>query len=301
MIRWVQAADRKAELSVFDSRSDQNDERKPDGPPEFRIGLLDSAMRTSGRDEQNDPARDERRLQEILSRCKCDYLVLPFNGNRQTLTLNGRMAHHPGGIQGLSPFQTGPHGCTLVEIDPSRTAMNCSFIPTAPVRYERLTVEVNEETVRDDLMQQMTAALDGLRPAPTESVWLVEWTIRGNGPIAETIQQRALLQELIKLPELSAPFSGGPSLHHSFRIRLNDDASCRDAPLTAEFAKMVDRLPEVTAATLADLLAGVQLPEEPWGRRLRSQIGVLDQRAVESHVRRLGRLLIGRAGKDECR
>src|SRR5690606_15647541 len=104
--------------------------------------------------------------------------------------------------QGLSPAETGPHGCHLLELQPSGSA-KWTLIPTAPVRWEQLSLQIDEHASRDDLIEQMLGQLEQHRPLPNEQVWLVEWRVSGLGELtlrlADPEEQQTLLSLLGQL------------------------------------------------------------------------------------------------------
>jgi hypothetical protein len=61
-------------------------------------------------------------LPKAFEKYDVDYLALGGLHAHETHRTAQRMAHHPGTIQGRTPRETGPHGCSLVEVSGERTA-----------------------------------------------------------------------------------------------------------------------------------------------------------------------------------
>ena len=107
--------------------------------------------------------------------------------------------HYAGTPQGRSPEETGPRGCTLVEID-ATGSVQTSPIVTDAVRWSTYTLQVNSETTNESLYTQMAAELSrGLVDAASRPL-LVAWKVIGTGPLVRRLQAReqadAVLEQL---------------------------------------------------------------------------------------------------------
>lgn len=106
------------------------------------------------------------------------YWALGGAGERETRSWGKGWAHHPGSTQGVLPTHLGPHGCSLVEIDPSG-AVHTEFIPTAPVRYEVVSLALAPGM---NVAAVEQAAIRELQTPPryaSDRVWLIEWRCTG--------------------------------------------------------------------------------------------------------------------------
>jgi len=71
-----------------------------------------------------------------LQRLRMDYWALGGEHERRSLNGLAATAHYAGSPQGRCPDETGPHGCTLVQVDEERRVRS-RFIPTDIVRWQR--------------------------------------------------------------------------------------------------------------------------------------------------------------------
>lgn len=203
-------------------------------------------------------------------------------GNAATFDL----ADDAGPAQGIRSHETGPHGCRLIEFDSD--GMRPTFIPTAPVRWEAFELAVSPEMTRDDLLQEMAAALEQAPRTPCEKVWLIGWNASGAGPrfeaLADRAQRDALLAELAGLDPVP-----GVRIHtHSLRLHR----SPQEAPPLADSlaADCVARLHERFAhaeTALHECLAGSALRGGPWEVRIESLMAELDAGEVAHDACRL--------------
>ncbi len=106
---------------------------------------------------------------------QADYLAVVGGRERTTSKGSDWLMHFPGGAQGLSPNESGLHGCSLVDLD-SDGVIRCRFLPTAPVRWENFELPVDAETTFQQLVSRAQAAcrdLCGVTSKPVEQGRLV--------------------------------------------------------------------------------------------------------------------------------
>ena len=178
------------------------------------------------------------------------------------------------GTQGIRPSETGPRGCTLVEID-DRGESRETFLPVAPVRWEHFEVKVASETTRDDLLQEMASLLEQSARNECEEVWLVGWDLAGEGPLLESLQEPSFRERF--LADLSGLEPIPHARLHTYCLRLSGARST--APADALAADCGARLHERFAnreTALAECLAGSALVGGPWEVRLESLFAELD-------------------------
>lgn len=237
----------------------------------------------------------ESLLPRHLTGCGVDYLALGGSASRTTIVLKAGSAHHPGGTQGLSPTDTGPRGCTLVDVG-SGGGIETKFVPTAPVRWERLYLHLNALSTRGHLLERMRAALAQCRPEISEKIWLCQWTIQGSGPLLESLYDEETRDEI--LDSLGSRGAGEGRLQMVHSICLLPDAQAGEATdfndrfLHEYFERLAQ--PEVfSPQSLDEHLSAAALPEAAGSHRLHSLIAELDPDVIAGHAHRLGMTLFG--------
>ncbi|NTW29574.1 MAG: DNA repair exonuclease [Coriobacteriia bacterium] len=69
---------------------------------------------------------------------------------------------YAGSAQGLSPKETGPHGCLVVEIAPGG-AVSVEHVETAPVAWAQLSVDVSEAATLEEVRASVASACERTR------------------------------------------------------------------------------------------------------------------------------------------
>ncbi len=266
----------------------------------FSIGLATIASERMGvtvpddGDEHNESEPSDPGLsgqvRDALAKCSVDYLALRGPEKRQTITLKKRIAHNPGGTQGQNPRQTGPHGCTLVEVATDGSAL-CTFIPTAPVRWKQSAVHVGAKMSQDELAESMQAAHQRCRPEPTEQLWLINWTIRGSGRLFDLLRDESVRSKIVALYELDSPLPPDLSQMHHFRFvpQVNPaDSDLEGNEFAIQYFERLNLAEKATRKSLQQCLEDAGLPEGPWLTRLRSLIDEVDHEAIIAHARQNG-------------
>ncbi|MEX0716187.1 MAG: hypothetical protein WD066_06365 [Planctomycetaceae bacterium] len=168
-----------------------------------------------------------------------DYLALGGGGPRRTNRSHAVFVHHPGATQGLSAGQTGPHGCTLIEVDDAGIS-RATFVPTAAVRRERFPLAIESYAHRDDLLEAMAKAIGARRAEPGERLWLCQWRIFGTGRLFEDIADEATKRELIAALAEREALPRDVAVHHEFHLtRAALDEPPLD-PQRAEFHALLE-------------------------------------------------------------
>lgn len=194
--------------------------RRVQSPAELRPNHFAIAIARDGIDQPGDDPQ-------------ADYLAVV--GGRERVTAKGTdwLMHFPGGTQGRSPEEPGLHGCSLVDLD-SDGVIRCRFLPTAPIRWENLELDIDADTTFQQLVQRAHAAcrsLTGVTTQPEQGSLVAEygdatdddtetaaatheqaavteslhaqacflrWTIRGHGPLFEGLFKEEMQTELIE-------------------------------------------------------------------------------------------------------
>jgi hypothetical protein len=220
---------------------------------------------------------------------RCDYLALACGHHRRSFALNNGLAHSPGGTQGLSPHSTGPHGCTLVEVDAAGT-VQCTFVATAPVRWESFPLSIGPSTTAEELATAMRDAISACRCEDSEKLWLVGWQVQGWGPVFDELMDsgfRTSLAESIA----NLPASENVPLIHAFRLSPGSKVEAARAdqasPLASEYFYRLRDVQPLDGKFLEAELAGLHLGDGEMSR-VRALIAGMDYRAVSLGARRHG-------------
>ncbi|MFH1921424.1 MAG: DNA repair exonuclease [Planctomycetota bacterium] len=144
---------------------------------------------------------------EALQARGIDYWALGGSHARHTLFSSPHVAHYPGSPQGRHPGERGPHGCTLVHVDPERGART-TLAPTDLLRWQAERIVVEESTTRGDLERQLHERMQTLVETTPGMDLLVEWAVVGSGPLLAQLRRAALAEELLEV--LRAQYGFGP-------------------------------------------------------------------------------------------
>jgi hypothetical protein len=194
----------------------------------------------------------------------------------------------PGPAQGIRCDETGPHGCLLIVVDAASDPRE-TFIPTAPIRWERFNVSVSSSMTRDDLLQEMATLLERTPRKPCERVWLVGWDIAGEGSLLDSLTERSIRDEL------SSNLTGldpVPNIHvhtHAMRVHPPIPALSPMADHDGLAAEYVSRLQERFAqpeTALHETLSGSTLRAGPWQARLETLVAEIDAGEVGREAQR---------------
>ena len=129
---------------------------------------------------------------------------------RETLSRNPTI-HYAGTPQGRSPADSGPRGCTLLEID-AEGLVQTSPIVTDAVRWNTFAIEVDSETSHEALYGMMQEQISrGLVDAASRPL-LATWKINGAGSLVRSLQTEEATTSL--LAQLNAVDHGGASVWH---------------------------------------------------------------------------------------
>ncbi|MGE5194625.1 MAG: hypothetical protein ACM3U2_19205 [Deltaproteobacteria bacterium] len=217
--------------------------------------------------------------------CGWQVLLPDPTGNSRTILLPG----DPAPAQGIRDDETGSRGCTLVVIDAGRELRE-TFIPAAPVRWERFALAVAAGMSRDDLLQEMASLLEQTPREPCEKVWLVGWDVSGEGELLEILSKPGFRDDL--LADLTG-LDPVPGIHvhtHALRVHLPAGAALPIAGQDELAAEYVARLAERFArsdAALHECLAASDLHRGPWNVRLETVLAELDAGEVALDAQRM--------------
>ena len=150
-----------------------------------------------------------------------DYWALGGSHARHTLFSSPHVAHYPGSPQGRQPKESGPHGCTLVQVDSQRRART-TLVPTDLLRWQTERIVVEESTTRDDLETLLHGRMQALIEGAPGMDLLVSWTVLGSGPLLARLRQGAVAEELLE--RLRAQYGLGPPAAWSLSLSVEPTA-----------------------------------------------------------------------------
>ncbi len=126
-----------------------------------------------------------------------DYWALGGRHARRSLFTAPHIAHYPGTPQGRHPEESGAHGCTLVQIDPSGRART-TLVPTDVMRWHHERVVVDEAANGEDLQRLLRERMHSLTHLAGESDLLISWTVAGTGPVLSALRHGPLGAETLQ-------------------------------------------------------------------------------------------------------
>ena len=113
---------------------------------------------------------------------RVDYWALGGRHQQLTVSHSNPMVHYAGTPQGRQPEETGPHGCTLVQVDESSRIL-ASQIPTDVLRWQSQEVEIDDTTTPEQLETMLQESARSLIETTPGTDQLISWTITGWGPL----------------------------------------------------------------------------------------------------------------------
>ncbi|NQT39628.1 MAG: DNA repair exonuclease [Planctomycetes bacterium] len=156
-----------------------------------------------------------------LEKRPVDYWALGGRHARSTLPGTSGVAHFPGTPQGRSPAESGPRGCTLVQVDHQRN-VRASLVHTDVVRWHNERMMVDQGTGREDLQGQLSRRVQELVDAAPRMDLLIRWTVAGEGPILAQLRGPKLAGELLQW--LRSEYGYGPPAAWSLSLDVESTA-----------------------------------------------------------------------------
>jgi DNA repair exonuclease SbcCD nuclease subunit len=223
---------------------------------------------------------------------QADYVALVGAADRTTTKGVDWLLHSPGGTQALSPDEPGLRGCSVVELD-SEGVIRCRFVPTSSVRFENLELTIADDTTFEELVEVAHAtcrerfgvlthshtgrlvaeygdADDGNADDPASAAATIDlqaeacclrWTIRGGGPLWESLQTESLQRELMDWIDSDSIWPREAHCWHLFRMlaaappTTSQEPTADDETLDVprEFAWRIDQAEALGPASWSDL------------------------------------------------
>jgi hypothetical protein len=131
-----------------------------------------------------------------LNECKLGYLALGGEHARRTAATTPVTAIYSGTHQGRCPAESGPHGCTMVEVD-SSGRIRTRLIPTDVARWQDETVTLDAAATAEDLRRMLRDRMNSIRETAVGRDSLISWRIVGRGPLASELRRGASGEELL--------------------------------------------------------------------------------------------------------
>jgi hypothetical protein len=223
-------------------------------------------------------------LLDLAMHAGIDYLAPGGDSRRLLRAFEGGMLHCPGPAQGVDSSESGPHGCSLVEVD-SEGASHVEFLPTAAVRWEHLRLGVERGMSRVQLVDRMQQMLLDQEAGPAERLVCVHWQLVGSGPLFDALDAGEATAGLPAAIDAGLPTCADLTRRHVFDLRrrrgTEDDSTAQD---------FLNVLAEHGATGLGEPgRAFARLGAPHWARHVISSLPRQVDRAVVDTASRLGR------------
>jgi DNA repair exonuclease SbcCD nuclease subunit len=246
---------------------------------------------------ENEPVSG-RPSDEVLD-SPVDYLAFGTGRARRTFAKRKGIAHDPGAVQGSAPRETGPRGGTLVTVESDGT-VQCDFVPTASVRWERFSIPVDATTSRPDLLRRCRGLLEETCGETSENAWIFEWVLRGSAEALEPFDAASCRQFGQELNEAAIVPSAEAAVHNLV-IQADPDAvevRAGDDPLHADFAEALADCRRGLYSVIALSLSELATAEEEWAGRLKTLASELEPDAISAQAHRILRKLFRNAAAE---
>lgn len=204
------------------------------------------------------------------------YWALGGKRSRQTTAVFGATAHWPGSPQGRSFEESGPHGCTVVQVDGMGAARD-RFVPTDVVRWYGQTLPIDAtiplEQVRTMLDETIRTA--GVTNGGVEV--LARFRIFAGGTVSPSLRREGVISDLLRVcrHNYKSPtrvWTEQVTIETDVAIDLPDPS--RDSVL-ADFLRIADRYDAEPTGDAADrmfsftLAAALEGESREWAEVLR--------------------------------
>ena len=132
----------------------------------------------------------------VLVRQNVQYWALGGEHQRKTLYSAPYAAHYPGSPQGRCAAEPGPHGCTLVSVDPDGK-VRMQSLATDSVRWHDERLSVSEATTKADLQRVLRDRMQSLASEVGERAMFVRWRLEGAGRVGAALRRGGLADTLL--------------------------------------------------------------------------------------------------------
>jgi hypothetical protein len=125
-----------------------------------------------------------------------NYWALGGRAERATLFTTPSVAHYAGTHQGRHPDESGPHGCTLVEVVDSIHA-HPSFLPVDAVRWITERIVVDPGSSKEGIESLLLDRVHALAKTHGKTDLLIHWLAAGRGPLFDALRHGKLCSDLL--------------------------------------------------------------------------------------------------------
>jgi DNA repair exonuclease SbcCD nuclease subunit len=250
----------------------------------FTVILLTQAEAGELNAQTNEVSGDSA---DALARAAADYVSLCTGESRRTVALKSGLAHHPGATQGLSPRQSGPRGCTRIDVEPDET-IRCEFVPTATVVWDQRETEFDASTTELELSERMRQFTSEQGDVSRASVRIVQWTLKGDGPLWDSLWNDETRRRFLECHRERTSGEQSVAVVHNLRLVHSSGSTTADDMPAADFFQAIERETRFPHETLEQCLQEAALQDPEWTRRLRTLIPHLDHEAVMARAHQLG-------------
>jgi hypothetical protein len=236
---------------------------------------------------------------EPLCEQAVDYWALGGEHRRASLH-RGPTIHYPGTPQGRCPLESGPRGCTLVEVD-AAAEITTSPLVTDAIRWHTEELAVEPGTSLSTLSESMQDRLQCQELNASSRPLLISWRISGSGTLLGSLQASAESEKLLSGLRSAA---GKGSTAWSVSLEVINAAACPDEwyeeeSMLGEFLRNVQDLQGDESQSL-DVQA--QLPPGAVGDQVAAMLDLsdaTDRQAVLSRAADLGVQLLSGQDSEE--
>lgn len=228
----------------------------------------------------------EQQCRQFLSSTQMDYVVLNGLDERSTVEGDRGVAHCSGKTQSNGPRDQTHAGCTFVQVAVDGD-IQLTRVATETVHWYELPLVLNNVDTEEELLTILRDKLDALKPESSERIWLLRWTIRGNGRFIDQLHNDEAVQRVVNQIENSRE-AGLIQFVHTFKVVPGGELDLRNRPMAAEFVARLDEQVPVTAESLQKILAEGFVEDPQWAERLEALIPELDYELIAGQARRLG-------------
>jgi len=228
-------------------------------------------------------------VREMLSQYAGDYLAICDAQKSFTVDAASGIAHDPGMPQGINPRQSGPHGCTLVEIDEYKNVL-LKPIRLASVRWERPEISIEPGMSQDQLAHMIREEFSKFEIYGSESLWLVHWVIRGSGDLFEALHREEVQAALKTSFAQQLHFNDSIPFQHEIHLlpKWAFDSDSEASVLMMDFLASLESELPLDVDSLIHVVDSAHQLQAPWSGRLRALATKLDPEAVAACAFREG-------------
>jgi exonuclease SbcD len=196
-------------------------------------------------------------LSELKDNRNIHYWALGHIHQFSILNQSRPVIAYPGIPQGRDFGEQGRGGCLLVELDPLE-GEKVSFIPTAPIIYKRIEVDIDRDpdnmpedlTDLEDMLVELGRDLlkaNGDQDDHPVGGYIVEWILKGRGDIHDKLkdQEQELMENLTDILRNKPQFSHKPFLWtNSIILRTKPSVDyynlMKDSPIVKELDNIIE-------------------------------------------------------------